>query len=98
MEVLLRLRRLGAVHVAIGDLEARPLRRVHGEPSGPGIERAEVEIPAILVGLAPVKDGYLQLDPSVVDARSQHAEGDVRRALPVVADRRTTQFLPTQTH
>ena len=86
MQALVRPQRLGAVQISIRDLEAGVRRRIDGEATGPGVQRPEVEVPAVLVGLAPMEERALELEKAVVDARGQDSEGDVRRVLPMVTD------------
>ena len=55
------------------------------DPAGERVERTEVEVPPILVGLAAVEDRGFQDEGAVVDGGGHDAERDVRRIERVVA-------------
>src|ERR1051325_4480930 len=55
----------------------------------PGIE---LEVITILVRLAPVEERAFELEPAIGEARRKDAEGDVRRILQVMRERRRGVF------
>ena len=62
--------------------------RHQAEPARQRIERAEVEVRTLFIGLAAVEDRQLPFPSPVVDTGGDHPEGDVRGVEPVVRDGR----------
>lgn len=86
MLVLVGTQHLGAAQVAVGGLRREPPRGVHGDAAGPRVGYPQVEVPPVLVGLAAVEPGALDLDVAGVDPGRDDAEADVAGVEPVVRD------------
>ena len=78
----------GFFEVAGRYLQRQTVRGQQRETPRERIERTEIEVPAVLVGLAAVEGGHLHLPATIVDASRDEPERDVRRIEPVVRDRR----------
>jgi hypothetical protein len=74
------------VQMAGGHLESPSSPRDERQPTGYGIEWAQIEVGAILVGLSFVEQRHLGLQPSIVQFGGDEAEGDVRRVEPMVSN------------
>src|SRR4029079_4922024 len=58
-----RLERLRLIEPAVRDLRRPQRMRIDGQPDRPGIEAVEIEVVAVLVRLAAVEPGALELGP-----------------------------------
>jgi hypothetical protein len=81
-------RLLGLVQESIGALDRPGRTRPKPHASGPRVERTEVDVVAILVGLAASEDRTFDRNPFVIDAAEDHAVGDMRRIEDVMRQRR----------
>src|SRR2546428_8373180 len=83
-----RLRSFGVFEMTGGDLR-RPVRaRIEADARGPRIDASCVEIPPFFVRLSSVKSAEGVPERSAQRADGDHAAGDVRRVLHVMAQRR----------
>src|SRR5436190_7951893 len=61
------------------DLKLPPIGRSEPYPPGDRVERAEIEVPAVLVRLAAVEHRALDGPRTTIDCRGDDAERNVRR-------------------
>ena len=71
--------RLRVSEMTRGHLEFPSLGGLDPEPSGVRVERTEVEVPPIVIGLAAVEDRGFEHERSAIDPGGHDTERDVRR-------------------
>src|SRR5215813_6380675 len=88
MDVYLGLGRFRAFDVALRDLQRQIFGRVPGNTAAVRIKSRLVEIVAIFIRFPSCENAAFDLDIAPNETGGSHTEGDVRRILPMMSDRR----------
>src|SRR5256885_10436221 len=80
------MERRGSLQIPVARRETPLVIRIERQPAGIRVELDWIEVPSVVVRLAPIKERTFQLPPVGVNAGCDNAEADVGRVLPVVTD------------